>query len=271
MRAVARSSLSWRKTRQLRPLRRRQQQLVGQLLEEAGPQPRLVRRVLQQPPHQVGHAGDHFSQRHVVANPHAAAAERHAQRIGHAIEVLHFDGRLRQIVLLQQRQRVGERTDVVRADGQSDASFAGPSRRRRQQAFGHLLETGVGLAFLGPDGDGPAHALGVDHFVVPVGALDQPHGHLPPGPPRPGDDPLGVGHAALQIRLQGQSGRKVVCLAATLEQCQGQILQGALLHVEVHEHLVPGGRRQDRPQDLGQRIERAFEIDRVGPRKARWA
>ena len=55
---------------------------------EAGPQPRLVRRVFQQPAHEVGHAGNHLAHGHVLANPQALLHQGLAERIGHAVELL---------------------------------------------------------------------------------------------------------------------------------------------------------------------------------------
>ena len=165
-----------------------------------------------------------------------------AELIAHAGQLLGLVGRLRQAVFLQQRQHVGDRADIVRAGGQRDAALAFLARNGADQHLGHLLEVGVGVPFFGPDRVRPAHPLGVDRLVVPVGALDQPDGHLAAGAAGPVDDALGVVGAAAQVRLQGQAGGEIDRLAAPLEQRERQVLQRELLHVEVYQHVVLGGR-----------------------------
>ena len=61
-----------------------------------------------------------------------------------------------------------------------------------------------------------------------------------------------VVHAASQIRLHGQAGGEVDRLAAPLEQRERQVLEGELLDVEVHQHVVLRRRFEDRPQRLRQ-------------------
>ena len=69
-----------------------QEHVVGQFGSEAGPQPGLVRRVFQQSAHEVGHAGNHLAHGHVFADPQTLVHQRLPQRIGHAIQLLKFDG-----------------------------------------------------------------------------------------------------------------------------------------------------------------------------------
>ena len=195
--------------------------------------------------------------RHVLADPQTLFHQRLPQRIGHAVELLEFDGRRRQSLFLQEGKRVGDRADVVRSQGQLDAALARPPRHGLDEHRRHALETGIGGPLVGPDRDGPAHPLGVDHFVVPVGALDQPHAHLPAAtrkrvPPGPVDQPGGVVRAAAEVGLHGQAGGELDGLAAALEEGDRQVFDGRLLHVEVDHHPLLGRLAEDRRQGVRQ-------------------
>ena len=74
--------------------------------------------------------------------------------IGHAVEHLQFDGRLRQFVFFQQCQRIGDGADIVRAEGQFDAALVRAARhgghinsamRSKQASVSRLCDhTGTG-------------------------------------------------------------------------------------------------------------------------------
>ncbi len=244
---------------------RSQQRLVRDFVGEARAEPRLVRRVFQQPADEIGHAGDHLADGGVLPDSHAVFAQREAELIAHARELLSLQGRFRQIVFFEERQDERDGADIVRAGGQLDAALAGLARHRLDDSLGHPLETSIGFVFFGPDGRGVSQPLGADGFIVPIGAFDQPHGDLPAGPLGPGNDPLDVVLAASQIGLHGQGGGEVDRLAATLEQGERQILIRRLLDVEGDHHVVLGRGLQNRAVRFHQGMERSLEVDRIGP------
>ena len=76
-----------------RPLFERihQQLLRRDLLGKARPQERIVRRVFQQPPHEVRHAGNQLAERHVDPQAVAQVDERLLLGVGHAVEHLQLE------------------------------------------------------------------------------------------------------------------------------------------------------------------------------------
>ena len=106
-------------------MRRSQQHVVGNFVRESRPEPGLIRRVFQQSPHEISHAGNHLSHRHIFPDAHAAIFQGRLELIGHAVEFLGFQGRLGQTVFFQQRQGVCDRADVVRSQGQFYAALTG--------------------------------------------------------------------------------------------------------------------------------------------------
>ncbi len=174
-------------------------------------------------------------------------------------------------MLFQQGQRVGDRTDVVRSQGQLDAAFARAAGDGLDEHRRHPLETGVGGPLVGPDRHGPAHPFGVDHLVVPVGALDQPHRHLPAAtrkrePPGPVDQPACVVRPAAEVGLHGQPCRELDRFTTPLEERDGQVFDGRLFHVEADQHPLLGRFAEDRRQGGRQGLKRALEVDRVAAR-----
>ena len=161
---------------------------------------------------------------------------------------------------------MGDGADVVRSQGQLDAALARTLRDGLDEHRRHALETGVGGPFVGPDRHGPAHLLGMDQFVVPVGALDQPHTHLTAAAAGPVNQPRGVFRPAAQIGLHGHTGGKIDGFATALEKGDRQILDGRLLHVEVDRHPLRGRFTEDRVQGGRKGSQGAFEVDRIGPR-----
>ena len=164
----------------------RQQRLRRLALGEAAPQERLVRRVLQQPPHEIRHARDQLAERHVDAHPLAALGERAHQRLGHAVQRLELDASGGQAIGLARGQRVGDRADVVAADGEIDRVGV------LEKQAGEALERRVRLGLRLEHGHGPVLELGVGGLVVPVRALHQTHAHRRAAPPCPRDEPAGV-------------------------------------------------------------------------------
>ena len=250
--------------RRVAPMRRGEQHLIGDVLVEAGAKPRFVGGVLQQAAHQVGHARNHLADGNVLARAQAHFGHCGFQLVRHAVEHLHFERVLREIELLAQGERVSDGAHIVRAQGELDTTLVGPARGRRNESGSHALEARVGLRLAAPDGNGPASLLGDDRLVVPVGALDEAHGHLPASIAGPLDDPASVVVAAAQISLHGQPRREVDRVAALHEELEGQVLLLEELHVEVDEYVVLRRGLEDRPQRHLEAIDRPLEVDRVG-------
>ena len=89
---------------------------IGALLGETRLQERFVRRILEQPAHQVGHARQHRAVGRV--DPHAVAAvdQGALDQVAHAEEGLQLVGRLRQLAGLGGGDRVRQAADVVAAE-----------------------------------------------------------------------------------------------------------------------------------------------------------
>ena len=92
---------------------------IGARCGEARLQERLVRRVLEQPPHQVGHARQHGAVGGV--DPHAMAAvdQGALDQVAHAEERLKLVGDGGQPRRLGRGDRVGQAADVVAAEGRA--------------------------------------------------------------------------------------------------------------------------------------------------------
>ena len=68
-----------------------QQYLRRNVFREARSQKRIVRRIFQESPHQVRHAGNQFAVRHVNPQPIARLDNRLLLRVGHTVEHLQFE------------------------------------------------------------------------------------------------------------------------------------------------------------------------------------
>ena len=75
-----------------RGLRRPHELVDGRSLHERLPQERVVGGVLQQAPHQVGHARDQLADGRVLAHAQAHAADGRLDRVAHAVQHLELEG-----------------------------------------------------------------------------------------------------------------------------------------------------------------------------------
>ena len=135
---------------------------------EARLQERLVRRVFEQPPHQVGHARQDGAIGRI--DPHAMAAvdQGALDQVAHAEERLELVGRLGQSPRLGGGDRVGQAADVVAAERRPQLVVMLDQEPRAP------LERRVALPFLQVDRLGPAQPPRGRDLVVPVRSLDQP-------------------------------------------------------------------------------------------------
>ena len=244
-------------------VRRREKRRGVGVVHESRAEPRLVRRVLEQPADEVRHAGDHLADRDVFADAEAHLVRGLLQFGGHAVEHLQFEGGLRKIRLLELGDRGRDGSGVVAAEGELHAAFLGGAGRGVDEGPGHPFEAGVRVGLPAPHRDGPSHLLGVDRLVVPVGALDQSHRDLSAGSLRPLDDPGGVVVAGTQIGLHRESGGEVDLLAASHEEFEGQVLERELLHVEVDQDALLLRLQEQWPQGFDQAVDRSFGVDRI--------
>ena len=132
--------------------------------------------------------------RHVLAEPQARAGQG---RAGAGRPCRRASGLRRPTrgrpCFSKQGQDVGDRADVVRADGQLHAALARPAAASASTSRSAIRSKQASVSrFSVQTGTGQPICSALIDLVVPVGALDQPHGHLPAGALRPGDDPLGV-------------------------------------------------------------------------------
>ncbi len=98
--------------------RMRSAQLLA--LGEAVAEERLVRRVLQQPAHQVGHARHQLADRGVDPQPLPHRPQRGVHRLGHAVEHLQLDGAVGQPGGPGGGQPVGQAAEVVAGERRAD-------------------------------------------------------------------------------------------------------------------------------------------------------
>ena len=89
------------------------------MLDEALAQERIVRGVLQQPPHQVPHAWEQLAEGRVHAHPLPQLHQGGFDRVAHAVEHLELNRSLGQAQAPGRRQGVGDGADVVRRDRRS--------------------------------------------------------------------------------------------------------------------------------------------------------
>ena len=148
---------------------RRDQLVERAALGEAVAHEALVRRVLQQPPHQVGHARHQLADRPVHAQAQAEPLDRGVHGLGHAVEHLHLVAVVGDAPVARVAHRVGERAQVVGAERGPHLAVV------VVQEPDAALVAGVGLVLVLEDRRRPAAGAGVDRLGVPVGALHEPH------------------------------------------------------------------------------------------------
>ncbi len=238
------------------------------VVEEAGLEPGLVGRVLEQAANEIGHAGDHLADGDVLAHAEVHLRGGVLELVGHAVEHLQFECGVGQAAFFQSGEGIGDGADVVRAERELDSPTLRIARAGIEEDVGHALEAGVGLSLGPPDGAWPAHLLGVDDLIVPVRPFHQAHGDDAAGALRPLADAAGVVLAAGEIRLHRKAGLEVDLLTAAHEQLEREVLEGALLHVEVDKDApttLGSGGFEDGDDALHERGDRALGIDRIDP------
>gem|GEM_PF-5263545 len=191
------------------------------LVGEALLQKRFVGRVLQQPAHQVGHAGQKLAVGAVEPHPSGDLEEPFAHRLGHAVEHLEFKARLGHVQLASRLHDRADGPDVVRGALEVDQVVV-LEDLARLALMGH-----VRLGLVGPDRHRPAVLLGQHRLVVPVGALDQPKPEGQAFLAAPGDEPGQVLVRVAQIGLEHQREVRPVAElgvgAQALEELDGQL------------------------------------------------
>ena len=152
---------------------------------------------------------------------------------------------------------------------QLHAAFTQLRRRRRDECSRHPLKTRVGIDFAAPHRDGPTLLFSLNCFVVPVRALHETHGDLPPRLPRPVDDALCIIVARAQVRLHGDTRLKIILFARAHEEFKREVFERELLHVEVHEDALALGGFENRPDVFQQSADRSLGVDWIDARRQR--
>ena len=175
------------------------QQLVERRAARLLVQERLVRGVLEQPPHEVGHAGHELAHRAVGAHAQAVRGERvlRGRRRGRAAPAARGrassppSARLQAIACATERRLCD--AIATRTSGRASSSRRVSASKLRSHSA--LSSNTGGL---------PAVLARLDHLVVPVGALHEPHherrrrGRRP----RPVEDPLELRRRVAQVGLE---------------------------------------------------------------------
>ena len=223
-----------------------QQSLRRLALSETLAQKRLVGRVLQEPAHQVRHAGDELAVRRIHPHPLTHVHQRAAQRRRHAVEHLILHGAGRQVHRLAQRHRVGDGADVVAGNGQPHRIVV------FQEQLGDPLVRRVALPLALEHRHRPALEAGVHRLVVPICAFDQPHLDGRAAVRRPFDETTSVVFGAAQIRLQHDADVGIVLelgiVADAAENVECQILEVVVLHVDLNVGAPLFGQPENGPQ-----------------------
>ena len=159
-------------------------------------------------------------------------------RLGHPVEELQLERRVRQTTRARVRDRVRETPDVVAAEGGTHLPGVVDEVPRA------ALVIGVGLGLRLEDGDRPSLGAGDDRLPVPVGALDETDlERRAKRRPRPVDQrpqvrvrvlPVGL-HDAAELRPVGESG------ADRSHELERQVLRLVVLGVEMDRRT--GGAR----------------------------
>ena len=237
---------------------------------EAGLEERFVRRVFQQPAHQVGHARQAW--RRKACRPARGAPANQARWIdvAHAVKHLDLVAARRHAVRLGGGHRVRQAPDVMAAKGRAQSVDGAPSRT------GHSARNRRRFA---TSGGRPARAnrvVGRHDLVVPVRPLDQPDRHRRTA----ALDPLAAaseGRASVSgmIRLHDDADIGPVAELGLRQHLANngvrQVLVGVLLHVDVDISPQLAGRAQDRPEPRGDAVERRLGVDRRRTGRSGWS
>ena len=236
------------------------------VVEEAGLEPALVAGVLEQTPHEVGHAGDHLAHGYVLTHAQAELRRGVLELVRHAVEHLELDGAPGEATLIAHCEGRRDRAGVVRAERELHAphsALALLTRRGVEEDRRHLLKARVGLPLAGPDGACPAVHLGLDRLGIPVRTLHEAHRHLLARALGPLADAACVLGAAAQVGLHREPGLEVDLLHAAHEELDGQVLEGVVLHVEVHENALVARGLEKGDEAAHEVRDRALGVDGV--------
>jgi len=118
----------------------------GTPLGEAMPHEALVRRVLEQAPNEISHAGQQLADWTIFPDAIPHLDQRALDRSGHAVKQLEFEAAAINTELIRDRLRVGNTADVMRAErGRNDRLIFKKHARK-------LFKIRVALGFLKKDG-----------------------------------------------------------------------------------------------------------------------
>ena len=167
-------------------------------------QERVVGGVLQQPPHQVGHARDELADRRVLPQVETHVTDGLLDGLAHAVQHLDLEGGVAQAQFASRLYGRRQRAHVVA--GERGPHLARVLQHRARQ----LLVHGVGVRLVREHRDRPALLGGEHRLVVPIGAFDeaQVEDTAPLGGPRYQLREIAVGVA--QVSLQDDAGVVVV-------------------------------------------------------------
>ncbi len=180
-------------------MRRLEQPVPLGALHERLAQERLVGRVLEQAPDQIGHARQQLPVRAIQSDPARRLQERLPEGFRHAVEHLELVAVRRNLQGARDLDHRRHAADVVRRAGQV-ADVVVPEDR-----LGRPLEGCVRRGLDRVNRSRPPGLSGQDRLVIPVRTLDEPDGDGKPLAPRPFQEPVGVLFALPEIGLQRES------------------------------------------------------------------
>jgi hypothetical protein len=127
--------------------------VLARLAHVLDPEKALVAGVLQQSADKISHAGEQLADGAVFAHAVPRLQQRELKFVRHAVKRLEFIRRRLDAESLGLRDRVRDRTHVVRGEVRSDDVDV------LEQKHSELFVVGVGLGLLLPDGNGPVALL----------------------------------------------------------------------------------------------------------------
>jgi hypothetical protein len=197
------------------------------------PDERFVRRVLEETPDEIRHAGDQIAHRRIDAYAEAETTERRVHRLRHAVEQLMLDRRIRQSSRPAAGDRIRDAAHVVGAESRSH--LAGVLHEVAHAA----LVAGVGLRLGLEDRNRPPLGSCRHGFGVPVRTLheadDERCAKRVTGPV---DDAAKIGPRILAVSLDHAPKLRTV---GPLRPDPTQELERHVLHVVVLHVEVDGG------------------------------
>ncbi len=231
------------------------------------PQKGFVGCVLEQPPHQVGHAGDELADRGVLAKTQAPATNGLFDGLAHAVQHLDLEGVVGEPELARRLDDGGQRAHVVAGEGRPDVR--GFLQHRPRQ----LLVHGVGVGLVREDRHRPAFLRGEHRLVVPVRALDEPEVEHAVALSGPRKKLVEVALGVAKIGLQHDPGVVVAAELLFVEQgrehAEREVAVAELLEVEGEGRARLDGLAEDGAQALLHCRHAAGEVHRVDLRVQR--